>query len=73
MTTRDGRFGTVLRAERLRRSLSQDALAELSNLSRNYISSLERGTASPSLSTLEKIAKALGTSLAKLVSKFEDE
>jgi transcriptional regulator with XRE-family HTH domain len=72
MTTKVGRFGMVLKTERLKRSLSQEALAELSSLSRNYISSIERGTASPSLATLEKLALALGTSLTKLISKFED-
>jgi len=72
MTTKVGRFGAILKAERLKRNLSQEALAELSGLSRNYVSSIERGMASPSLGTLEKLAKALGLSLTKLVSKYEN-
>jgi transcriptional regulator with XRE-family HTH domain len=72
MTTKVGRFGTMLRGERLKRSLSQEALAELSGLSRNYVSSIERGIVSPSLATLEKLAKALGISIAKLMSKYEN-
>jgi transcriptional regulator with XRE-family HTH domain len=72
MTTKVGRFGSMLKAERLKRSLSQEALAELSGLSRNYVSSIERGMVSPSLGTLEKLAKALGISLTKLISKYED-
>lgn len=67
-----GIFGTVLKGERLKRSLSQEALAVLSGLSRNYVSSIERGVVSPSLGTLEKLSKALGISLTKLVSKYED-
>ena len=62
----------MLRGERLKRSLSQEALAELSGLSRNYVSSIERGIVSPSLATLEKLAKALGISIAKLMSKYEN-
>jgi transcriptional regulator with XRE-family HTH domain len=62
----------MLKAERLKRSLSQEALAELSGLSRNYVSSIERGMVSPSLGTLEKLAKALGLSLTKLVGKYEN-
>jgi transcriptional regulator with XRE-family HTH domain len=72
MTTKVGRFGIMLKAERLKRSLSQEALAELSGLSRNYVSSIERGRVSPSLGTLEKLANALGISLTKLISKYED-
>jgi transcriptional regulator with XRE-family HTH domain len=72
MTTKVGRFGAMLKAERLKRSLSQEALAELSGLSRNYVSSIERGMVSPSLGTLEKLAKALGLSLTKLVGKYEN-
>jgi transcriptional regulator with XRE-family HTH domain len=71
MTTKVGKFGLMLKSERLKRSLSQEALAELSGLSRNYISSIERGAVSPSLTTLEKLAKALGISLTKLIGKYE--
>ncbi len=62
----------MLKAERQKRSLSQEALAELSGLSRNYISSIERGAVSPSLTTLEKLASALGVTLTKLIGKYED-
>lgn len=72
MTTKVGRFGMMLRAERLKRALSQEALAELSGLSRNYVSSIERGAVSPSLATLEKLASSLGISLTKLMSKYEN-
>jgi transcriptional regulator with XRE-family HTH domain len=72
MTTKVGRFGLMLKAERQKRSLSQEALAELSGLSRNYISSIERGAVSPSLTTLEKLASALGVTLTKLIGKYED-
>jgi len=72
MTTKVGSFGKALKTERLKRSLSQEALAELAGLSRNYVSSIERGKVSPSLTTLEKLSKALGLSASKLVGKYED-
>lgn len=71
MTTKVGRLGSIIKAERLRRGLSQEALAELSDLSRNHVSSIERDLVSPSLETLEKLAGALGISLSKLVAKYE--
>ncbi|HMO78053.1 MAG TPA: helix-turn-helix transcriptional regulator [Candidatus Paceibacterota bacterium] len=52
-------FGKKLRAERVACDVSQEKLAEKTKLSRNYIGSLERGEANPSLLTIEKVAKAL--------------
>ena len=53
------KFGKKLRAERVGCDISQEKLAAATGLSRNYIGSLERGEANPSLLTLEKIAKVL--------------
>lgn len=53
------RFAVNLRSERVRRKLSQEALAAKAGLSVSYISMLERGQRTPPLSTLESIAKAL--------------
>jgi transcriptional regulator with XRE-family HTH domain len=72
MTTKVGNFGVTLKQERIKRRISQEALAELAGLSRNYVSSIERGVVSPSLRTLEKLAKALGLSLTKLIDKYEE-
>ena len=52
--------GTRLRSIRNRRNLSLRALAELSGLSPNTISLIERGITSPSVSTLHQLATALG-------------
>ncbi len=46
--------------------LTQEQLAEKSGLPRSHISRLENGKHSPSRSTLEKIAAALGVKLEKL-------
>jgi len=47
--------------------LSQQALAEKIGVSREYIARLETGKHDPPLSTLEKLAKALGVKIAKLL------
>jgi transcriptional regulator with XRE-family HTH domain len=49
-----------LRAFRQERGLSLRALAELCDLSANTISLIERGITSPSVSTLQRLATALG-------------
>jgi len=49
-----------LKSQRLKRKLSQDALATRTGLSVSMISMLERGQRGATLETLEKMAKALG-------------
>ncbi|MDB6229096.1 helix-turn-helix domain-containing protein [Lactobacillus amylovorus] len=51
---------------RKKRKLSQEKLAELSNLHQTYISDVERGVRNPSLKTIEKIANALDVEAYKL-------
>lgn len=57
----------VVRAARKKASLSQEALAELAGLHRTYISLLERSRRSPTLATLEAIARALDMTPAALI------
>lgn len=54
-------FGSVVREHRERLALSQEELAFRADLHRTYISMLERGERCPSLGTIVKLAKALGT------------
>lgn len=54
-------FGAVVQLRRTRAGLSQEALAERADLTRNYVSDLERGLKSPTLSTVEALSRALGT------------
>lgn len=51
------------------RGLALDALADLSGVSRSMISLIERGETSPTASVLNKLADALGVSLAALFSE----
>ncbi len=64
-------FGEALRARREALSLSQEELAFRSEVHRTYISELERGIKNPSLTTLEKLATALGTTKTVLVRETE--
>jgi transcriptional regulator with XRE-family HTH domain len=57
---------SALRAER---GLTLDALATRSNVSRSMISLIERGESSPTAVVLEKIASALGVTLAALFAE----
>ncbi len=66
-------FGKNVRKYRLKQNLSQEKLAELSNLHRTYISDIERGKRSISLNNIEKIASALNIKEYKLFLFEEDE
>jgi transcriptional regulator with XRE-family HTH domain len=53
-------IGTKIRALRESRGFSQGDVEKKSGLLRSYISRVEGGYTAPSLSTIEKFAKALG-------------
>jgi transcriptional regulator with XRE-family HTH domain len=56
-----------VRALRVERGLSQDALAAQADVSRRMISGIESGEANVSLSTLDRLAQALDVSFSRLV------
>jgi transcriptional regulator with XRE-family HTH domain len=59
-------FGDAVRQVRKERNLSQEALADLADLDRTYISGTERGVRNPSLRSIARIATALDVSLEEL-------
>jgi transcriptional regulator with XRE-family HTH domain len=63
--------GEVIRELRNNANLSQEKLAELSNLDRTYISLIERGKRQPTIQTLFKIAKSLGIPPSEIISVIE--
>jgi len=64
------KFGKRLRYLRRDRDITQEHLAELTDLSVNFISLLETGQSSPSFETMVKIAKALEVDVGELF-KFD--
>jgi transcriptional regulator with XRE-family HTH domain len=61
------RFGKRLRAIRKNKGISQETLALDAGLDRSYVGGVERGERNISLENMEKLAKALGITLAVLV------
>jgi transcriptional regulator with XRE-family HTH domain len=64
----NARFGAAVRRQRRQLGLSQEALAELADINRSYLGEVERGQVTPSLETIDKIARALRKPLAELVA-----
>lgn len=62
------RLARNLRKLRADRSLSQEALADLASVHRNYLGGIERGERNVGIDNLEKLARALDISLAELLS-----
>lgn len=69
--TSDERLGAHLRGLRKARGLTLTQLAEAAELSHPFLSQLERGLARPSMASLERLARALGTSRVELIAGSE--
>lgn len=74
-------IGVKLKNLRIRQNLTQEELAERSELTKGFISQLERNLTSPSVATLKDLLEALGTNLGdffyeekkeKIIFKEED-
>ena len=66
------RIGSRIRRLRHARGLTLVQLAESAELSHPFLSQLERGLARPSIGSLEKIARALGSSQLELLADDEE-
>jgi len=60
-------FGRRVRELRLARQLSQEKLAELADLHRNYVGGVERGERNVSLVNIVKLAHGLDVRPTKLI------
>jgi transcriptional regulator with XRE-family HTH domain len=65
------RFGRVLRCRREAAGLSQEALAAEAGLHRNYVGLLERGERVPTIVVVDRLARALGTTMSGLLKDVE--
>ena len=65
------RIGAQLKRERHLRGLRLQDVADATGLSKSLISKIENNKASPSLSTLHRVAKALNTSVSALFAMDE--
>ena len=60
------KLGLKIRVERQKQKLSQEKLAELSELNRNFIGMIERGETIVTVKNLESIANALNLDIKEL-------
>jgi transcriptional regulator with XRE-family HTH domain len=64
------RLARRLRFLRAERGLSQEALAELADLHRTYVGSIERRERNVSLDNVERLATALKVDIVELLTPF---
>ena len=62
------KFGKHLRELRTAKKYSQEKLADMADMHWTYLGGIERGERNPTLINIEKLAKALETSLPDLFS-----
>lgn len=60
------KLGQKIRIERMKRKMSQEKLAELAELNRNFIGMVERGESNITVKNLEAISLAFGMEIKDL-------
>ena len=65
------RFGKLVRRLRQERGYSQEEFSFRVGLHQTYVSSVERGERNVTIGTADRIAKALGTTMAELFGELE--
>ena len=66
-------IGKKIRSLRMQRGLTQEELADRCELSKGFISQLERNLASPSIATLTDLLECLGSSLPEFFNEQSPE
>lgn len=64
-------FGEALRRVRLAAGMTQEQLGLESGVQRNFISLIETGQNQPTITTIAKLARALGMRASELVAEAE--
>mgnify|MGYP000315652047 CR=1 FL=1 len=62
------RFGKNVKLERVKKDLTQEQLAEIMNVSQNYLSSVELGKENMSLAKVLELAEYLKTDIENLLN-----
>jgi transcriptional regulator with XRE-family HTH domain len=66
-------FGLEVKRRRMELGLTQEAFADVSNLHRTYVSSIERGSRNPTLDVIFQIARGLNCQPAWLLPRIENQ
>ena len=61
------KFGKNVKIERIKKDLTQEQLAEIMNVSQNYIANIERGKANMSLAKIYELSNFLNVNIEKLL------
>ena len=69
----DEELATALRKKRVKSHKSQEEIAHEAGIDRSYLSEIECGKVSVSIAVANKIAKALNTSLSRIMKDVEDK
>jgi len=72
MTDINKALGRVLAKYRTIEKISQEELADRAGIHRTYVSQIERGLKSPTLSVLFQISKSLNTTASNLIAEVEE-
>jgi transcriptional regulator with XRE-family HTH domain len=73
MITIQEKLGRAVRRLRSRADYSQESFAAAAGIHRTYMGLVERGRVAATVTTLEKIAAALGITASELLAEAEDE
>jgi transcriptional regulator with XRE-family HTH domain len=68
----DEELATIFRKKRKRLHKSQEEIAYGAGIDRSYLSEIECGKVSVSIAVARKIAKALNTSLSRMIKEVEN-
>ena len=67
MTNESSKLGKNLKRIRTAKGITQGDIVRKLRLGRGFVSNIENGKANPTLSTITKIAKAIGVSVGELM------
>ena len=68
----DEELATILRKKRKKSRKSQEEVALEAGIDRSYLSEIECGKVSVSIAVARKIARALNTSLSRMITEVEN-